>query len=68
MYASAVMSNKENPSGNLQGVKVPKTLTSLCVSVVYFDQQTGALHTIQWLKSFVSALKPLFMCVFLVNF
>ena len=30
------------------------------MSVVYFNQQTGALHAVRWLKSFVSALKELF--------
>ena len=28
--------------------------------VAYFDQQTGALHAVCWLKSFVSALKQVF--------
>ena len=27
------------------------------LSVVYFDQRTGAPHAIRWSKSFVSALK-----------
>ena len=29
--------------------------------VVYFDQQMGALHAVCWLKSFVSALKQVFL-------
>ena len=27
----------------------------LVMSAVYFDQQTGALHAVRWLKSFVFA-------------
>ena len=34
---------------------------SLLTHVVYFDQRTGAPHAVHWLKSFVSALKKVFL-------
>ena len=35
------------------------------LSVVYFDQQTGAPHAYSWSKSFVSAWKQAVFCCFL---
>ena len=35
--------------------------------VVYFDQQTGALHAIGWSKSFFSALKQVFLSFSITN-
>ena len=35
-------------------------LSLLGLAVVYFDQQTGALHTVYWLKSIFLTLKQLF--------
>ena len=43
------------------------SLKTLQRCVVYFDQLTGALHTVCWLKLFVFALKQIFSYFSITN-
>ena len=39
----------------------PRIISQPRLDVVYFDQQTGALHTVGWSKSIFLTLKQLFL-------